>query len=80
MYKFVIIAGYAVSCIGTRIISNDNIQAFLIIIVIHLVLSLLTMLCYFTFGFNVYRHSTPRVLMIGTIVVYSSLSLSLLFD
>jgi hypothetical protein len=80
VYKCVVFIGYVVNCIGYRVINKDNIKTFLIFIIIHLVLSLLTMLCYFTFGFNIYRHLTPRVLLIGSIVIYVSLSLSLLYD
>lgn len=80
VYKVVVILGYMANCIAYRLISKDNTKTFLIFIIIHLVLSLLTMLCYFTFGYNIYRHSTPRVLMIGSIVIYVSLSLSLVYD
>lgn len=79
-YKIVVVIGYLVNCIGYRMINKDNVKTFLIFIIIHLILSLLIMLCYFTFGFNIYRHSTPRILLIGSIIIYTSLSLSLLFD
>ena len=43
-------------------------------------MSMLLLLCYFIFGFNIYRHTTPRVLLIGSLAAYCSLSLSIFYD
>ena len=78
LHKITIILGYGVSCVGYRII-NDPTQ-FLIFLGIHLCAALLLFLCYFLFGFNIYRHTTPRVLLIASIVAYLSLGLSAFYD
>lgn len=78
LHKITIILGYGVSCVGYRII-NDQTQ-FLIFLGIHLCAALLLFLCYFLFGFNIYRHTTPRVLLIAAIAAYLSLSLSAFYD
>jgi hypothetical protein len=77
-YKAVVIIGYGVNCIGYRVISSP--YSFLIILIVHMVLALLTMICYFAFGFNIYRHTTPRVLTVGSITAYFSMSLTILYD
>lgn len=38
------------------------------------------LLTYFIFGFNIYRHTTPRVLLVGSIAAYMSLSLAIFYD
>ena len=77
-YKTIIIIVYGVNCIGHRIISSS--YSFLIILIIHMILALLLMICYFTFGFNIYRHTTPRVLTVGSITAYVSMCLTILYD
>jgi len=78
LHKIVLIIGYAVSCIGYRMIRTPS--QFLVFLGIHFCLALLTILCYFIFGFNIYRHTTPRVLLIGAICGYFSMSLAILYD
>lgn len=78
LHKITIIIGYGVSCIGYRVIAQP--LHFLIFLGIHLCLSALLFLSYFLFGYNIYRHTTPRVLLIASIVAYLSLSLSTFYD
>ena len=78
LHKMVIILGYGFNCIGHRMISDSN--RFLIFLGIHVFLASVTMLCYFIFGFYMYRHTTPRVLLIGSIAAYMSLSVSTFYD
>lgn len=78
LHKITIIIGYGVSCVGYRIINEPT--HFLILLGIHLCAASLLFLCYFLFGFNIYRHTTPRVLLIASLVAYLSLSLSTFYD
>ncbi len=78
VHKILIFVTYGVSCVGYRML--DEPRQFLVFLGIHLVASSLLVLCYFIFGFNIYRHTTPRVLLIGSLAAYSSLSLSIFYD
>lgn len=73
-----LIIGYGVSCVGYRMINEP--KQFIVFLGIHLFLSALLMICYFIFGFNIYRHTTPRVLLVGSLSGYLSLSLSIFYD
>lgn len=78
LHKVTLILTYGVSCVGYRIITQPT--QFLVFLGIHLCPAMLLFLCYFLFGFNIYRHTTPRVLLIGAVVGYLSLALSMFYD
>lgn len=78
LHKVVIILSYGANCIGFKIISDDS--SFLIVLGIHLFAASGLMLCYFLFGYYIYRHTTPRALLLGFISAYLSLSLAIFFD
>lgn len=78
LYKAVVIVSYAVNCIGFRMIIGTS--SFLVFLGIHLFAASSIMLCYFLFGFYTYRHTTPRVLLLGSIAAYLSLSMAIFFD
>lgn len=78
LHKVVVVVGYAVSCIGYRVIEEP--KQFLTTLGLHVGLAALLILCYFVFGFYMYRHTTPRVLLIGSIAGYLSLSVAIFYD
>ncbi len=78
LHKIIIILGYGLNCLGNRMI-NDH-STFLVFLGIHLAFSILLMVCYFWFGFYIYRHTTPRFLLLGSVAAYLSLSLAMFYD
>jgi hypothetical protein len=78
LYKVIIVVSLAVNCIGLKIISTHS--TFMVVLGFHLALSGIALITYFMFGFYIYRHTTPKVLLIGSISAYFSLSLTMLYD
>lgn len=81
IFKIAYILFYVINCLGHRFIKEGSAKTiFLIFLCFHLLISAILVISYFSFGYNIYRHTTPRYLLVALITAKLSLSMSFVYD
>ncbi len=79
LWKVVIIVGYAINCSGYYLINNSQ-SGLLIYLTIQFLLSFTLILCYFLFGYLIYRHVSTQLALLFLLNTILSITAGNLYD
>lgn len=78
MWKVSVILGYSINCAGYYLIQDK--ATLVIFLILQLILFATLLVCYFIFGYLIYRHTSSQILILFAINTFSALAMGNLYD
>jgi cation transport ATPase len=79
LWKLSLIVGYAVNCAGYYLIGSSQ-GILMVFLVIQAITFSALIVCFFLFGFKMYRHTSSQVILITTLNMLCAVTIGNLFD
>lgn len=80
VFKAIVAVGYILNCITYLVLTQENYVIFCVFCALHLCMGMSLFVCFFAFGYNIYRHSIAQILQVTIINLYFGLSLGNFHD
>lgn len=78
MWKVSVIVGYAINCSGYYLIQDKT--SLIIFLILQFILFATLLVCYFIFGYLIYRHTSSQILMLFAMNMFFALAAGNLYD
>lgn len=78
MWKIGIVIGYVLNGLGYYLIKN--LASLMIFLSVQFLIFFTIFVCYFVFGYQIYRHTSSQILLLTLLIIFCSMSLGNLYD
>lgn len=79
MWRICLILGYAASCAGYYLIGSSKVALIIFLVILFLLAGAL-LVCYFLFGYLIYRHTSSQLVLLLLLNTFFSISAGNLYD